>query len=364
MPTFTAEHLGSFVEVVLTRAGLTADEARHCADAAVFANLRGTETHGIVYMIPRMLKSLQSGQTVPGAQHEVTRESSGSALLRSNGQAGPMLGYLAMQLAVQKARQNGVGVVVTINGGPLGMLGYFADLAARQGLFGLVMANTSPSVAPHGSSTAVFGTNPFAYAAPGATGPTILLDIATSVAASGKLASARRRGESLPDGWIVDAAGAWITDPNRSGDGAMLAFGGHKGSGIALLVHVLTGMLGGTTVGGESTHGNPDPNVRGQSCFYLAIDPEHFASRETFERLADRQIAYVHAAQPLPGFEEVLVPGARGARTAEVRQREGIPVPEADWSAVLAAISSAGLPADEIASQYTALVEAHSATGS
>jgi LDH2 family malate/lactate/ureidoglycolate dehydrogenase len=358
LPTFTAEHLGKFVESVLTRAGLTADEARHCADAAVFANLRGTETHGIVYIIPRMLRSIRSGQTVPGAQHEVVRESGGSALLRSNGQAGPMFGCLGMQMAVKQARQNGVGAVVTINGGPLGMLGYFADLAARQGLFGLVMANTSPSVAPYGSSTAVFGTNPFAYAAPAATGPTILLDIATSMAASGKLASARRRGEPLPEGWIVDATGEWITDPMRSGDGAMLAFGGHKGSGIALLVHVLTGLLGGTTVGGEVTHDNPDPNVRGQSCFYLAIDPEHFASRATFERLADRQIDYIHAAQPLPGFEEVLSPGARGWRTAEARQRDGIPVPEADWSAVLAAIKQAGLPAEEIAKDYVSRVGA------
>jgi ureidoglycolate dehydrogenase (NAD+) len=353
LPTFTPERLGGFIEAVLTRAGLTADEARHCADAAVFANLRGTETHGIVYIIPRMLASITSGQTVPGAQHTVVKESGGSALLRSNGQAGPMFGYLGMQLAVKKARANGVGAVATINGGPLGMLGYFADLAARQGLFGMVMANTSPSVAPHGSSTAVFGTNPFAYAAPAASGPTILLDIATSMAASGKLAGARRRGESLPEGWIVAPDGGWITDPNRSGDGAMLAFGGHKGSGIALLVHVLTGMLGGTTVGGEVTHENPDPSVRGQSCFYLAIDPEHFASRETFERLADRQIDFVHGARPLPGFEEVLVPGARGARTAETRQRDGIPVPDADWSAVLAAIKQAGLPAEEIAREYT-----------
>jgi ureidoglycolate dehydrogenase (NAD+) len=348
LPTFTAETLGSFVETVMTRAGLTADEARHCADAAVFANLRGTETHGIVYIVPRMLRSIQSGQTVPGARHQVVRESGGSALLRSNGQAGPMFGFEAMQLAVKKARQNGVASVVTINGGPLGMLGYFADLAARQGQFGMVMANTSPSVAPYGSSTAVFGTNPFAYAAPAAHGPTILLDVATSMAASGKLASARRRKQALPEGWIVDETGAWITDPMRSGDGAMVAFGGHKGSGIALLVHVLTGMLGGTTVGGEVTHENPDPKVRGQSVFYLAIDPEHFASRETFERLADRQIDYIHGAQPLPGFEEVLSPGARGARTAGVRRREGIPVPDADWTAVLDAIGQAGLPAEEI----------------
>ena len=356
MPTFTAERLGSFVEAVLSRAGLTADEARHCADAAVFANLRGTETHGIVYIVPRMLRSIQSGQTVPGAQHVVVRESGGSALLRSNGQAGPMFGYLAMQLAVAKARQNGVGAVVTINGGPLGMLGYFAALAARQGLFGMVMANTSPSVAPYGSSTAVFGTNPFAYAAPTKDGPTIILDVATSMAASGKLSSARRRKESLPEGWIVDQSGAWITDPTRADEGVMLAFGGHKGSGIALLVHVLTGMLGGTTVGGEVTHENPDPNVRGQSVFYLAIDPEHFASREVFEGLADRQIDYIHGARPLPGFEEVLTPGARGARTSEQRRREGIPVADADWAAVLAAIRQAGLPDQEIVDEILAEV--------
>ncbi|MFN8522309.1 MAG: Ldh family oxidoreductase [Chloroflexota bacterium] len=343
MPTFTAQRLGGFIETVLTRAGLTAEEAHHCADAAVFANLRGTETHGIVYILPRMLESIRQGRTVAGARHVVARAGAGSALLRANGQAGPMLGFEAMRLAVEKARQTGVAAIVTINGGPLGMLGYYADLAAREGLLGMVMANTSPSVAPYGSSTPLFGTNPFAYAVPTASGPPILLDVATSMAASGKLASARRRGEPLPTGWVVDRAGEWITDAARAGEGAMLAFGGHKGSGISLLVHILTGMLGGTTVGGEVTHENPDPSVRGQSTFYLAIDPDHFASREVFTALADRQVELIQETRPLPGFEEVLAPGTRGGRTTEVRSRQGIPVPEADWQAVLQAVRQHGL---------------------
>jgi LDH2 family malate/lactate/ureidoglycolate dehydrogenase len=96
--------------------------------------------------------------------------------------------------------------------------------------------------------------------------------------------------------------------------------------------------------------------VRGQSCFYLAIDPEHFASREVFESLADRQIDFVHRAQPLPGFEEVLVPGARGARTADVRRKDGIPVADADWSVVMGAIEQAGLPAGEIAGEFVTRV--------
>lgn len=348
MPTFAADNLRGFIERSLGSAGLNDEEARRCADAAIFANLRGTDTHGIVYILPRMLRSIAEGKTVTGARMVVANESPGSALLRANGVAGPLLGYQAMGMAVEKARTNGVASVVTINGGPLGMIGYYAALAAQRGCFGMVMANTSPSVAPHGSSERVFGTNPFAYAAPAADGPMVLLDIATSMAASGKLAGARRRGEPLPEGWVVDSAGEWITDAARAGEGAMLAFGEHKGSGIALLVHLLTGALGGTTVGGELTHENADPDIRGQSTFYLAIDPAHFASRATFEALVERQRGYIDRAAPLPGVERVLTPGERGAREAVARRARGIPISEGDWKAVLDAIEKAGLPTAEL----------------
>lgn len=352
MPTFSPERLQSFVQATLRAAGLDADEASQCADAALFADLRGADTHGIMYMVPRTLDSMRQGRTVPGAQPVIVRQTAASALVRGNGTAGPVFGRFAMDLAIEKARQEGIGAVNAYNGNPLGMLGYYPALAVSHQMIGLVMANTPPSAAPWGSTSRVFGTNPLAYAAPAGAGLPILFDIATTAAAAGKVQRAKRRGELLPEGWVIDDKGGSIRDPGAVESGAMLPFGGHKGSGLALLVHLLTGALAGTTVGGEPTHTHPDPERRGQSSFYLAIDPEHFGSRDAFLDGVDRQIGFIHDAQPLPGVERPLPPGERGWNEAERRRDTGIAIADEDWNAILASMRKAHLPVDDLTNTY------------
>ena len=349
---FTEQGLHDFARATLMAAGLTDAEAATCAAAAVFADLRGTATHGVMYIVPRTLESIRQGKTAPGATSVVVRDRGAAALIRGNGLAGPVLGRQAMGLAVAKAKEYGVGAVTTRNGNPLGMLGYYPALALPEGLIGLAMANTAPAVAPYGSSGKVFGTNPIAFAVPAGREPAILFDAATSVAAAGKLIQARRRGEPLPAGWVIDAVGAPITDPQRAGDGAMLPFGGHKGSAITGLVQLLTGGLAGATVGGEETHDHPDPDRRGQSGFFLALDPDFFSSRAIFTELVDHHIQAIHAAPPLPGVAAVLAPGERGWREAEQARRVGVTLADEDWSALLSAMREAGLPADEIVERH------------
>jgi LDH2 family malate/lactate/ureidoglycolate dehydrogenase len=352
MPTLSADELRGLVEATLRAGGLTEEEASICGDAALFADLRGTDTHGIMYVVPRTVGSLAEGNTRAGARLEVVKDSGPAALVKGNGLAGPVLGYRAMAMAVDKAEQYGVGVVNTFNGNPLGCLGYFPSLAAARGKFGLTMANVAPSVAPHGSRSRVFGTNPFAYAAPAGDEDPIIFDAASSVAAAGKVQQARRRGESLPPGWVVDAAGQPITDPKLANEGASVAFGGHKGSAIALLVHVLTGGLAGTTVGGEGTHNHPDPELRGQSALFLALDPGFFGGVDRFKSLMDRQIRNVRAAEPLPGVDRVRLPGERGFAEAERRRREGISIPDADWQSLRASLQKAGLADEELLGRF------------
>jgi ureidoglycolate dehydrogenase (NAD+) len=352
MLTFTPERLHDFLAASLTTAGLTGDEAARCAKAAVFADLRGADTHGVMYLLPRTLESLRAGKTVAGARPRLVRDAGATALLAANGLAGPVMGHRAMMMAIDKATRFGIGAVATRNGNPLGMLGYYPFLAVPRGLIGLAMANTAPAVAPFGSGAPVFGTNPVAYAAPARGQRAILFDMASSVAAAGKLIRARRRGQSLPEGWVIDPDGRPITDAAQASAGALLPFGGHKGSGIALLAHLLTGGLAGTTVGGEPTHDHPDPALRGQASVFMAIDPAFFGSREDFERLVDRQIEFIHAARPLPGVAAVLAPGERGWREADRRRREGIPIAEEDWATLRAALREAGLPEAELAARF------------
>jgi ureidoglycolate dehydrogenase (NAD+) len=337
-----------FVQAVCERAGLGVDEAAQCAEASIFADLRGSDTHGIIYVIPRTLESIRSGRTLAGAKPVVVRDNGAALLLKGNGAAGPVLGREAMRLAIARAKEQGVGVVNTANGNPLGLLGYYPALAADDGLVGLIMANTPPAAAPWGSSSRVFGTNPFAYAVPAGDEPAIIFDVATTAAAAGKLMRAKRRGEQLPPGWVIDEQGEPVLDPAAADNGAMLPFGGHKGSAISLLIHMLTGALAGTTVGGEPTHQHPDPERRGQSALYLAFDPDRFGSREEFRQLVDKQIEIIHNATPLPGVDKVLVPGERGWREAERRRLEGIPIAVEDWEAVIDSIRSFGLDLDAL----------------
>jgi len=343
MPTLSEARMHALVRETLEAAGLNRDEATVAADASLFADLRGATTHGIVYIVRRTLESIRDGKTVSGSLPEIVKDGAASSLVKAAGVVGPLLGRWAMKRAVEKAASAGVGIVNTFNGNPIGLLGYYANLAAEDGVIGLVMANTAPAAAPHGGTSMVLGTNPFAYAAPSRDSRPILFDIATTVASYGKLAKAKRRGDTLPGDWLIDRQGRPITDPARADEGAMLPFGGHKGSGIAILIHLLTGGLSGTTIGGEDTHNHPDPARRGQGALFLAIDPAWFASRDVFNDMVESQIGYIHRATPMPGVDHPLYPGERGWSELDRRRADGIPVPDEDWAVVLKAIRAARL---------------------
>lgn len=348
MPTISASRMHQLVQETLVAAGLTGEEATICADASVFADLRGATTHGIVYIVRRTLESIRDGKTVSGSVVETVKESAATALLKTAGVVGPVMGRQAMEIAIDKAETAGTGIVNTFNGNPIGLLGYYANLAAKKGMVGIVMANTSPSAAPHGGTSLVLGTNPFAYAAPSSSSRPILFDIATTVASYGKLQRAKRRGDRLPDGWLIDKQGNPVNDPAKADEGVMLPCGGHKGSGLAILIHLLTGALSGTTVGGEDTHNHPDPARRGQGGLFMALDPEWFASGGVFAELVEKQIDFIHGADPLPGSAHPIYPGERGWAELDRRTAEGIPVPEEDWAVVLKAIQQSNLSKDHL----------------
>lgn len=348
MPLISADRMHQLVRESLIAAGLTEEEATVSADASVFADLRGATTHGIVYIVRRTLESIRDGKTVSGSKIETVKDGGATALLKTAGVVGPVMGKEAMSIAIRKAKAQGAGIVNTFNGNPIGLLGYYANLAAEQGIIGLVMANTSPAAAPFGGTSMVLGTNPFAYAAPAADSRPILFDIATTVASYGKVQRAKRRGDQLPDDWLIDKDGKPINDPMRVDEGAFQPCGGHKGSGLSILIHLLTGALSGTTVGGEDTHKHPDAARRGQGALFMALDPEFFASAAVFEELVEKQIGYIHGAAPLPGRTNPIYPGERGWSELDRRTAEGIPVPDEDWGVVLKALRASSLAEDEL----------------
>ena len=330
----------------LTTRGLPEVQARICTNAIMFATLRGLDSHGIISILPNTCNSIAVGRIDPKGEIQTIKP----LVLKGNGTAGPVIGERTMRVAMDAASKNGVGAAVAFNCNHFGAASYYATLALERGMVGICACNAAPNVAPFGGAHGLHGTNPIAYAAPGKEEPPIVLDIATSAAAHGQVHKAARRGQTIPAGWGIDKEGRATTDPHAVA--AMLPFGGHKGYGIGILVDILTGALAASTIGLDVRQGDIDREHAGQSFFMLAIDPEAFGGRAAFTQRVDALSRQVHSIRPAEGFVEVLLPGELEWRTEQQRRREGIPLYDEDWTALVQGLARAGLPAEELASKY------------
>jgi ureidoglycolate dehydrogenase (NAD+) len=326
--------------------GLSEADATVCADAVMFATLRGLDSHGIVSILPAICNSIAVGRVDPSSPIREIRP----LLLKGNGAAGPVIGARAMGRAIDVAAENGVGVAVAFNCNHFGAASYYASLALGRGMVGVCACNAAPNVAPFGGARGLHGTNPIAYAAPGGQEPPIVLDIATSAAAHGQVTKAARRGQTIPIGWAIDAEGRPTTDPRQVK--SLLPFGGHKGYGIGILVDILTGALAASTVGLGVRQQDVDREHAGQSYFMLAIDPRPFGGLEPFKERIDQLSRDVHSVPPAEGFKEVLLPGELEWREERRRRADGIPLYDEDWTSLVQGLARAGLPAEELAGRY------------
>jgi LDH2 family malate/lactate/ureidoglycolate dehydrogenase len=351
MLKFTPERAEGFCLAVLNRCGLPSDQAQTCADAMMFATLRGLDTHGLV-LLPGLVGHLRRGAIVTDAEIDTISETETTAVLKGNGAPGAVIAARAMDLAIEKARERGLGAVTAFNCHHFGAASFYPSRALPHRMIGLTACNAGAVVAPYGGAKAVHGTNPLAYAAPaGAEGP-MVLDIATSMVAHGQIAKVGRRGEQIPLGWALDASGRPTTDPTAGYSGVLLPFGGHKGYGIGLLVDVLTGALAGSTIGRGVDQRNTNPETGGQSLFMLAIDVGHFVPFATYTDRMDQLIREIHATPPAEGFTEVFAPGDIERRQEEVRRRDGIPIYPGDWDAIVKGLEAAGLPVAELVQRF------------
>ena len=325
---------------------LPPDEARVCTDAIVFASLRGLDSHGIVSILPAICRSVSAGRIEAGAHIQRVA----ARVLKGNGAAGPVIGERTMRLAMEGAAEHGVGAAVAYNCNHFGAASYYAALALERGMIGICACNAGPNVAPFGGAEALHGTNPLAYAFPGGDEPPIVLDIATSIAAFGQVAKARRRGQALPVGWALDKEGRPTTDAEAAT--TLLPFGGHKGYGIGVLVVLLCAGLAASTIGLEVRQGDNDREHAGQSFFMLAIDPRQFGGSDAFRERADALTRQAHGVRPAEGFERVLMPGEMEHLEQERRRVSGIPLYEEDWAALVKGLEAAGLPAGELAARF------------
>ncbi len=319
--TFTAEALRHFAEGVLLALGADPPSAQATAEVLLDAELKGIASHGLV-RLPIYARRLEAGLVNPRPQVRAIRRQGPWALLDGDHGLGPRVGLSAVEEALALARDHGVGVVGVRRSTHFGTAGFYAERLAQAGFLGLVLSNVEPDVVPYGGRRAALGTNPIAFAAPTPQG-VLLVDLATSEAAMGKVFLARARGERIPPSWGVDEEGRPTEDPERVR--ALQPLGGAKGYALALMVEVLAGVLTGAGVAqgvGRMYDDWDRPQDVGH--FFLALDPTAFLSREAFEERMEALWAWIKATPPAPGFPEVFLPGEREARLRERRLREGV----------------------------------------
>jgi LDH2 family malate/lactate/ureidoglycolate dehydrogenase len=257
----------------------------------------------------------------------VDRRDGAVAVVDGDGGPGQIAGLFATDLSVELARSFGIGAVSVHSSNHYGAAGIYAARAARAGMVGMSTTNADPLAVPFGGARKALGTNPIAFAAP-TDGGVFVLDMATSQVAANKVFNARDEGRNIPEGWAVDESGAAITDPTEFY--AVVPLGGYKGYGLALMVEVLSGVLGGAGVTHDvaGLFANLE-RPQGLGHFHLALDPERTVGRERFASVLSGLLDELRAIPPAPAFDEVLVAGDPEERAERERSADGIPLPDA-----------------------------------
>ena len=319
--TVPHEPLHAFAVELLAAAGLPEDQARVTADVLVSTNLRGVDSHG-VRLLPGNVRRVLGGAIKRQPQIE-TLVSAGSMEIRTDDFGiGMACSVHAMERAIELAADHGVGWVISRNANHSGALGAYVLVAVERGFIGISTATSSPFMAVHGAAEGAVGNNPFAFGAPGKQFP-IVLDMAMSVASGGRMGMMRRRGEPIPDEWIIKSE-------DRGGRGAARPFGGPKGSGLAVMTEILTGVLAGggllkdLRVGSGYSAERPDNNSHTQ----IAINLKALVPEDQYDASIARLVEEIKGAKRAPDVDEILLPGERTWRTKQKRLAEGIPLDE------------------------------------
>lgn len=338
MLTMKAPQLRETTRRIFEAAGTPSDLAGQMAEILVESNLAGHDSHGVI-RIPAYVKAIKEGNIIPDARPEVVEEKGGSALVDGNYGFGHIAAAFATDVAVRKAKANQAAVVSVVRCNHIGRLGEWGSRAARQGVIALVTVGGSggPGIAaPFGGAARALSTNPISVGVPAGDEEAMLVDFATTGVAEGKVQVARAKGAQLPPGVLLDREGKPSTNPEDLYNGGMLLpFGGHKGFGLAMVVE----LLGAALTPGQNY--NRDGHSGG--AVILAVDAATFRPLNEFEAAADATLRRVKAIPPAPGVSEVLLPGEPEQRSKAERLKNGIPIAEATWNAIVEAARGLGL---------------------
>jgi len=332
--------LEAFTGAIFVKAGLKREHADAWARMLVWANLRGTDSHGII-RIPRYVDLLRNKSINPTPNMRVERKSGSAIVIEADRAPSAVALTRAMAEAVAAAREVGVGWCAARHITHTGAIGYFALQAAEAGMAGIVMSASGPMMAYPGTRVPAVSSNPIAFAVPRRGGRPYLLDFSTGVVANGKIMGAADRGEKIPLGWGLDKDGNDTTDPKAVE--TLLPLGGAKGAGLSFMIECLTSLLLSApriAPDLESWAIGDDPFLNGS---VVAIDPAAFGDRDRFEREAERLGRAIAALPRAKGVERIYLPGERGDAIRAEREVKGIPIPKGTWQRIAKAASALGV---------------------
>jgi L-2-hydroxycarboxylate dehydrogenase (NAD+) len=329
-----AQDLQSQLTAIFQASGTPENHAEIAAKVLVSASVRGVDTHGVANVVGYS-RNVEDGIFSTPQQMDIISESETTALMSGGNGIGLVSAHHGMEIAIEKAKKHGLGMVSIKDGHHVGMIAYYAMMALEHDMIGMSMTTAAPAVRPALGARKMLGTNPIGFAAPAGEERDFVLDMATSTVASGKVGLARRLGVPIPAGWAVTTEGEDITEP-PDGENETWALnplgntreqGSHKGYGLAVVVDILCGVLSG---GGFSSQLERGENMT----WVMAIDIARFRDIDDFKAMMDDMIRELHATPTLPRADRVMVAGDPEADATDDRLANGVPVENGQYAAI------------------------------
>ena len=321
------DNLRAFISRSLTSVDIPAKDAEIVASLMAQADMQGSDGHGVI-RLPQYVKRIRAGGINTRPNIKVVQERAAMAIVDGDNAMGHLAVSQAVQLAIEKARSVGVAWVGTRNSNHAGPASLYARMPVAHNMIGLYFAVGNANHLPAwGGMDMLLSTNPIAAAIPAGVEPEIVLDMATTVAAYGKVKAKAKRGEMMPEGWMIDREGKPLLDPKRSEEGFLLPIGGYKGYGLALIVGLLAGTLQGAAMGKDVVDFNKDsvtPTNTGQAI--LVINLEAFGEVNIFKSAVDTLVQDIRASERLPGVERIWLPGEQSHARRQRYGENGIPL--------------------------------------
>jgi len=329
----SASNAQSFAEGVLIGNGVPPKNAAIVAKCLVAADLRGVDTHGL-NRIPSYMARIRQGVLDPSAQPTLHQVTPVVAQVDAHNAFGFIAAEMGMRHACSAAKTYGIGMTSIKHSNHFGMAAWMVQQALDEGMMSLVFTNSSPAIPAWGGKQKLMGTSPIACGAPAGKAPSFILDMAPSVAARGKIYKALRRGEKIPSDWALDSQGRPTTDPAAALDGVLLAMGNHKGSGLAVMMDVFSGVLSGSAFAGHVTNPHDPSKAADVGHLLIAIKPDLFMPLEEFKERLDYQYKRIVESEMMAGCERIYYPGEIEYLAEQKRRQEGIPYVEAEIKAM------------------------------